>query len=114
MASSNTNICVTSYNSRGFNEQKQDYIQTLQLFSDILCIQEHLLLDAKDKKHSNTNKIMKKLGSQFDMYIVPAYKDNNKVTRGRGSGGLATLWHRKHTKYAVSYTHLTLPTKRIV
>ena len=88
MANEQNNICVTSYNSRGFNIQKQNYIQTLQLFSDILCLQEHFLLDAKDKKHSNTNKIMTSLGSQFDMYIVPAYKDDSKLNRGRGSGGL--------------------------
>jgi len=114
MASKISNICVTSYNSWGFSEPKQDYIKTLQLFSDILCLQEHLLLDAKDKKHSNTNKLVKTLGSQHDMYIVPAFKDNGRVHRGRGSGGLATLWRREHTKYVSKLkcdNHRILPTK---
>ena len=33
------------------------------------------------------------------MFIVPAHKDNNQVTRGRGKGGLATIWDRKLTNY---------------
>ena len=65
---------------------------TILLFSDILCIQEHFLLDSQDKKYSNTNKIRNKFGKDFDMFIVPAVKDNSQVTKGRGKGGLATLW----------------------
>ena len=33
------------------------------------------------------------------MYIVPAHKDNNQVSKGRGKGGLATIWDNKMTKY---------------
>ena len=33
------------------------------------------------------------------MYIVPAHKDKNQVSKGRGKGGLATLWDNKITKY---------------
>ena len=33
------------------------------------------------------------------MYIVPAYKENKQVSRGRGKGGLATIWDNKLTKY---------------
>ena len=33
------------------------------------------------------------------MYIVPAFKDNFKVNRGRGQGGLVTLWRKSLTKY---------------
>ena len=47
-------ICVTSYNSGGMGIEKQKYLQTLQLFSDIICVQETFLLDSGDKKHSNT------------------------------------------------------------
>ena len=61
MATAKSNICVTRYNSWGFSESKQQFIKTLQTFSDILCLQEHLLLDAKDKKHYNTNKLIKTL-----------------------------------------------------
>ena len=99
MALTNKTICVTSYNSRGFSEEKQEFIKTLQLFSDILVIQEHFLLTSKTKNHSNTNKIVKSLGQHFDMYIAAAVKENNAVHGGRGKGGLATLWRKELTKY---------------
>ena len=91
-------ICISSFNSTGFGLAAQQYIDTLLLFSDVVCIQEHFLLDSKDKKHSNTNKIRKKFSTN-DMYIVPAFKDNNQISKGRGKGGLATIWNRKMTKY---------------
>ena len=74
-------------------------MKSLLLFSDILCVQEHFLLDSKNKKHSNTNKLVSVLGSSHDMHIVPAHKDNNQVSRGRGKGGLVTLWRKELTKY---------------
>ena len=33
------------------------------------------------------------------MYILPAVKSNSQISRGRGIGGLATLWKRSLTKY---------------
>ena len=33
------------------------------------------------------------------MFILPAYKENNQVTRGRGKGGLVTMWKKALTKY---------------
>ena len=33
------------------------------------------------------------------MFIVPAYKDSTQVTRGRGKGGLVTMWKKGLTKY---------------
>ena len=57
------------------------------------------MLDSQDKKYSNTNKIRNKFGKDFDMFIVPAVKDNSQVTKGRGKGGLATLWKKSLTKY---------------
>ena len=33
------------------------------------------------------------------MYIRPAYKETNRVCRGRAKGGLATLWNPGLTKY---------------
>ena len=92
-------LCISSYNSTGFGIAAKNYIQTLLLFSDILCIQEHFLLDCKDKKLSNTNKLVKELGSNHDMHIVPAFKDNSQVSRGRGQGGLVTLFRKELTKY---------------
>ena len=92
-------MCITSYNSTGFSLAAQDYIENLLLFSDILCIQEHFLLDSKDRKNSNTNKIRNKFGSDNDMFIVPAEKNLSQVSRGRGSGGLVTIWDKSLTKY---------------
>ena len=92
-------LCVTSFNSTGFGLAAKNYIKTLLLFSDILCIQEHFILDSNDKKHSNTNKLVVNLGADHDMFIVPAFKDNNQVSKGRGQGGLVTLWNKKLTKF---------------
>ena len=93
------NICISSYNSTGFGIGVQSFIKTLALFTDILCIQEHFLLDAKSKTYSNTDKLRKLCSGRYDMFIVPAYKDMLQVSRGRGSGGLATLWDKSLTKY---------------
>ena len=48
---------------------------------------------------SNTNKLVTDLGTNHDMFIVPAYKSTNQITKGRGQGGLATLWKKGLTKY---------------
>ena len=74
-------------------------MKTLALFSDILCIQEHFLLDNQSKTYSNTDKLQRLCNDRYDMFIVPAHKDNFQVSRGRGSGGLATLWNKSLTKY---------------
>ena len=79
-------------------------MNTLLLFSDILCIQEHFLLDSKDKKHSNTNKLRNSFGTDHDMFITPAHKAASQVTRGRRKGGLVTMWKKGLTKY-VSKVH---------
>ena len=97
-----SNICVTSYNSGGMGIDRQNFIKTLTLFSDILCVQEHFLLDSGDRKHSNTQKLRKYFGDTHDMSIKPAYKNNANVTRGRGSGGLVTMWKKCYTKYVTS------------
>ena len=98
-------IFITSYNSTGFGLAAQNYSNTLLLFSDVLFIQEHFLLDNnKDKKHSNTNKLVNVLGNTHDMSIVPAFKPTTYISRGRGQGGLVTLWRKELTKY-VSKIH---------
>ena len=77
----------------------QNFISTLSLFSNILCIQEHFLLDSKSKNHSNTDKIRKHFGDKYDMFVIPAFKESSQVCKGRGKGGLATLWNKNLTKY---------------
>ena len=73
---------------------KQNFISLLSLFSDILCIQEHFLLNSGDRKLSNTNKLKKYFGETHDMYIVLAFKEDTVVKPGRGKGGLATMWKK--------------------
>ena len=80
-------ICNTSYNITGFGLVKQEYINTLLLISDILCIQKHFLLNSGSKKYNNTDKLIKKYGQTHDLFIVPAFKDSTQVTKGRGKGG---------------------------
>ena len=91
-------MCISSFNSTGFGIAVQAYIETILLFSNIVCLQEHFLLDAKDKKFSNTNKLRRKF-SNHDMFIVPAHKPTTQVSKGRGKGGLATIWEKNLTKY---------------
>ena len=76
---SNDSICVTSYNSTGFGAGAQNFISNLSLFSNIICLQEHFLLNSKSKKFSNTDKWRKVFGQKYDMFIVPAFKDNAQV-----------------------------------
>ena len=92
-------MCISSYNSTGFSIAVQDYLETLLTFTDILCLQEHFLLDSKDRKHSNTSKIRNRYSDSYDMFIEPAVKSSTQVTKGRGSGGLLTLWNKSLTKY---------------
>ena len=92
-------VCVTSYNSTGFGQDKIDFMKTLLLFSDILSVQEHFLLSSDDRKYSNTDKIRRAFGDNYDMFVVPAVKSSENVTKGRGKGGLFTLWKKGLTKY---------------
>lgn len=99
MINDTCSICITSFNSGGMGVDKQNYIKTLFLFSDVLCIQEHFLLNSGGKKHNNTHKLKQYFGDDYDMVINPASKSNLNITRGRGSGGLALLWRKNLTKY---------------
>ena len=98
MQLSEKNICITSFNSTGLSIAAQNFISTLSLFSNILCLQEHFLLDSKSKDYSNTDKLRNLFGNRYDLFIVPAVKDTSQVSKGRGKGGLATLWDKKLTK----------------
>ena len=102
MDDSTKTVCVTSYNSGGMGLDKQNYIKSLTLFSDILCIQEHFLLDSGNRKYSNTQKLKKLFGHTHDMIIKPAYKCETVLSQGRGMGGLVTLWRKSYTKYVTS------------
>ena len=99
-------ICICSYNSTGFGLAAKNHIRALSLFSDIICVQEHFLLDAKDKNHSNAQKIKSEFGNIFDMSIVPAVKEETQVSRGRGKGGLVTLWKKNLTQFVTKVNNV--------
>ena len=80
-------ITVSSFNSTGFKIAAQNFMESLLLGTDILCLQENFLLDSCDRKYSNTDKIKKKFDIGHDMFIVPAVKDTTQITRGRAKGG---------------------------
>ena len=104
----NNILSICSFNSTGFGFASQNYMDKLLLCSDILCVQEHFLLDCKNKNYSNTDKLKEKFNDLHDMYIIPAVKDQNQVTKGRGIGGVATIWKKCLTKY-VSKTESNNP-----
>ena len=65
-------LTISSYNYTGFGLAAQNQIEKLLYFSDILCLQEHFLIDSSDKKYSNIDKLKGKFGNFHDMYMVPA------------------------------------------
>ena len=75
-------LTITSYNSTGFPVQRQTYIQKLQLFSDVICCQEHFQL--KNCKFRVSNSI----NNNYDLNFKPAVKSNNYLGQGRPKGGL--------------------------
>ena len=99
MATYINSLCITSYNSTGFGLGAQSHMKTLLSFSDILCVQEHFLLDSRSKKNSNTDKLKNQFSGAHDMFIVPAAKSNDNISKGRGKGGLALIWKKNLTKF---------------
>ena len=81
----NKQVCVVSYNSRGFKQMHQDFIKTLvsdKVVGDkvpILCNQENVILKG------NYYKILQTL-SGFHLFINSAVK--NSFDKGRPKGGM--------------------------
>ena len=83
--------------SMGIDKQ-EDFISKLALFSCILCIQEHFLLDSGDWKHRNTNKLKKIFRETHDMYIVPAHSKRIQWSHLDGVKGVLLLCGRKDSQ----------------
>ena len=98
MSSLINSLCIASYNSTGFGLSAQNHMKTLLSFCDILCVQEHFLLDSRSKKCS-TDKLKNQFSGLHDMFIVPANKSNDNISKGRGKGGLALIWKKSLTKF---------------
>jgi hypothetical protein len=81
----NQEVCVISYNSRGFSKMHQDFIKSLssdQIIGNklpIICNQENFIL------RGNYYKILQAM-SGFHVFIKPAVK--NTLDRGRPKGGM--------------------------
>ena len=81
----NTEVCVISYNTRGFGIEKQEYCKYLlsnQFVGNktpILCIQEHFIM------RSNSYKIIRALEG-FHLLIKPAVKQTQD--KGRAKNGM--------------------------
>ena len=99
------NLPFLSFNSTGWNSTKVDFIRTLLLSHGILVcgIQEHFILKENLYKVDCLD--------NFEVFSIPAYKNNNLVNSGRPSGGLSLIYHHSLTKYA---TRLSVPQSRRV
>ena len=81
-----------SYNSTGFNAQRADFICDIldknKKENCIFAIQEHFIFE------KNLSKIEKLLPKDLVVYSIGSFKDNSRILRGRGKGGLSLIWHK--------------------
>ena len=89
-----TPVTITSYNSTGFPVQRQSYIKSLQLYSDVICGQEHFQLKNCKFRISNA------FSNEFDFFFKPAVKANSSLGKGRPKGGLYFAWKKHQVKKA--------------
>ena len=89
-----TPVTITSYNSTGFPVQRQTYIKSLQLYSDVICGQEHFQLKNCKFRISNA------FSNEFDFFFKPAVKSNSSLGKGRPKGGLYFAWKKHQVKKA--------------
>ena len=79
-------IRFISYNSRGFNADKQKYVQSMLRYCDIMSLQEHWLADSQ----LNTLNAL----SPDCMSMSVSGFGNNSVLTGRPYGGCAVMWRK--------------------
>ena len=80
-------ISILSYNSTGWNPFKSDFIKK-QLDpegTNILAVQEHF------KFKQNLSQIRSNF-SEYELFALPAVKNDDQIRDGRPSGGLAFLY----------------------
>jgi len=82
---STTSLAIISFNCRGFNSIKSQYIASLMSKCSILYLQEHWLADTQ----------MSLLGNVCSdvSYTGVSGFDNSDILSGRPYGGCALLWH---------------------
>ena len=87
-------VTILSYNSTGYPVQRQSYSTKLQIFSDVICGQEHFQL--KNCKFRVANSF----NSNFDLFFKPAVKSSSNLGQGRPKGGLYIAWKKVQVKKA--------------
>ena len=94
MASEYPSISALSYNTSGWNLYKADYINTILVSHGIhICaLQEHMQL-------ANNLYRIKKHFPNYELFSVPAYKNNAQISAGRPSGGISFLYSQNISKY---------------
>ena len=94
MGTKHHSISSLSYNSSGWNSDKGVYLNTLLESCGvyIAALQEHMQLK------TNLYKI-KKHFPNYEIYSVPAFKDNSRVSAGRPSGGISFLYAQTLSTY---------------
>ena len=80
------NLCISSYNCKGFKYRNYNYLQKLFDKSDVLLIQEHWLYDFEFGNFSNVL-----TGSK---YIAKSDMQNDVINYGRPYGGVAIIWKK--------------------
>ena len=93
-------ISAASYNTTGWNIYKADFVNTLLLtFSlQFLAIQEHFRL--KD----NLSEL--DCFKDYEVFSIPAFKNNDTVHNGRPSGGLSLIYSHDVSQFV---TRITCP-----
>ena len=77
-----SSVTLTSYNSREFNLQRQQYLSKFCVLSDLIFCQEHFQL--KNCKYKKRNA----LNSEYEFYFKPAVKDFTILSAGRPKAGI--------------------------
>ena len=77
-------ITVVSYNCRGYNAVKRNYVNNLLSTADILCLQEHWLSESQLS-------ILGTINDNFTYAGVSGF-DSSKILQGRPYGGCAIMW----------------------
>ena len=97
---SGNNISTVSYNTTGWNNFKVDFINTILLtFAvQLFAVQEHFLLK------ENLYKL--DCFRDYEVFSIPAFKNNDSVHSGRPSGGLSLIYSHSVSQYV---TRLTCP-----
>ena len=97
-----------SYNSQGFAVEKVKFMKDLFVGCNaaIISIQEHLLLKENFYK-------LEQAFDDYHSYFIPAAKSNDNISRGRPSGGIATLWRKNVQNRAEPSKILKLNSSRV-